>query len=542
MTPRRRLIARAMRVAMEALDHAPRGLSWSPLWRRIEQEFPGIDEEWWQHTTGNTPFPNQLAWDTTYLVKTGWLHKDGNGSWRITALGHQALAALPDAEPWWEEARAGYRYWKTHRERFDRLEHTLRLLPEQVWVALDDACAVFDLDRSRLTGYLSGTRPDGWHRVLNANGTPLAPRDGHGSAEFTECRDLLARAGIAGTGGPAPQHRRLSEENLRRLVSDADHDEIEALETADDHSTATSPADTSWPFALPDATDELAEELHFDRDWLQECVELLRDRPQLVFHGPPGTGKTHTARALAAHLTGSRPGNVRLVQFHPAYSYEDFFEGYRPRPAPDGHGTHLALTPGPLRRLADAARERPGEPFVLIIDEINRGNLAKIFGELYFLLEYRRESVHLLYGAEGSVGFTLPGNIVILATMNTADRSIALVDAAMRRRFWFQELHPSAPPTSKLLGRWLAARGLPDDAARLLDGLNARIEDRDFRIGPTYLMREAVHEHPRGLGRVWEHQILPLLVEHHYGDGTDVAGRYGLAALRAQLGLGNVDT
>ena len=203
---------------------------------------------------------------------------------------------------------------------------------------------------------------------------------------------------------------------------------------------------------LPDATDELASQLNVDRAWLQECIDLLRDRPQLIFYGPPGTGKTYIAQHLAAHLAGD---NVRLVQFHPAYSYEDFFEGYRP--LEEGG---FKLKPGPLRKTVDAARESPSTPYFLIIDEINRGNLAKIFGELYFLLEYRSQNVDLLYATDDDIGFTLPENVFVIGTMNTADRSIALVDAAMRRRFAFVPLHPSEPPTSGVLRRWLAASEL----------------------------------------------------------------------------------
>nr|NLI49276.1 AAA domain-containing protein [Propionibacterium sp.] len=278
--------------------------------------------------------------------------------------------------------------------------------------------------------------------------------------------------------------------------------------------------------ALPDATEALAESLNVDRAWLQECVDLLRDRPQLIFYGPPGTGKTFIAQALARHLAGD---NVRLVQFHPAYSYEDFFEGYRP--LEEGG---FKLKPGPLRKTVDAARESPSTPFFLIIDEINRGNLAKIFGELYFLLEYRSQNVDLLYATDDDIGFTLPENVFIIGTMNTADRSIALVDAAMRRRFAFVPLHPSEPPTSGVLRRWLAASGLDVGVADLLDELNRRIEDPDFKIGPSYFMRKAVHE-PGGLERAWRTAILPLLEEHHYGDGTDVRARYGLDTIRARV-------
>jgi 5-methylcytosine-specific restriction protein B len=292
---------------------------------------------------------------------------------------------------------------------------------------------------------------------------------------------------------------------------------------------------TAREFSLPDVTDEFAESVLLDQDWLAECLELLRDRPQLIFYGPPGTGKTYLAQRLAEHLTGAKPENTQLVQFHPAYSYEDFFEGIRPRLGSNGDGVGFELHRGPLRRLAEAARARPDEPFVLIIDEINRANLAKVFGELYFLLEYRKRSVNLLYGSDEGRGFTLPANLLILGTMNTADRSIALIDTAMRRRFAFVELHPGEEPVVSLLGRWLAKEGLPLTAASLLAELNARIIERDYRIGPSYLMRRAVHDDPAGLARTWRTQILPLLVEHHYGDGTDVSATYGLDAIRATV-------
>ncbi|TXH28362.1 MAG: AAA family ATPase [Mycobacterium sp.] len=281
---------------------------------------------------------------------------------------------------------------------------------------------------------------------------------------------------------------------------------------------------------LPDATAELAERLYVPRSWLQECVELLRDRPQLIFYGPPGTGKTYIAQELARHLAGEP--NVKIVQFHPAYSYEDFFEGYRPA-GQSGGQVGFALKPGPLRSLVDRANENPTAVYVLIIDEINRGNLAKIFGELYFLLEYRDKTIDLLYSSDDTEPFTLPKNIIILGTMNTADRSIALVDAAMRRRFAFLALHPSEEPTNGILRNWLADKGRPSEVADLLDELNARIDDADFKIGPSYFMRRAIYDGDgRGLERVWRTAILPLLEEHHYGDrAVDVMARYGLSAI-----------
>jgi 5-methylcytosine-specific restriction protein B len=325
---------------------------------------------------------------------------------------------------------------------------------------------------------------------------------------------------------PAPLPSRLSnQKTLVDLTAD-----LELLESLLPTGEVVRPV--SRDLRLADATDRLAAALLLPRDWLQETIELLGDRKQLIFYGPPGTGKTFLAQHLAWHLT--ERSNVSLVQFHPAYSYEDFFEGFRPSPTSEGSGISFTLTPGPFRRLVDAARANPTVPHMLIVDEINRANLAKVFGELYFLLEYRDQPVRLLYSGAGQDDFTLPANVFLIGTMNTADRSIALVDAAMRRRFAFVELHPSAPPIDGLLGRWLAQEGRPAEPALLLAALNSRIADRDFQIGPSYLMRPEVYR-DGGLERTWRTALLPLLEEHHYGDGTDVSGRYGLAALRKAL-------
>lgn len=273
-------------------------------------------------------------------------------------------------------------------------------------------------------------------------------------------------------------------------------------------------------------TSEFADDLLVDRTWLDALTDLLTERRQVILYGPPGTGKTYLAREIARHVT--EPHAVRLVQFHPSYTYEDFFEGYRPRSTPDGR-LEFDLRPGAFKELAEQAAEHRSIAYVLIIDEINRGNLAKIFGELYFLLEYRDESVRLQYS---QLDFTLPPNVYVIGTMNTVDRSIALVDAAMRRRFAFVELHPARPPIAGLLRRWLDRYQLDSDADRLLDALNARLADSGYAIGPSHLMRAATYRRPDGLDTVWRHDILPLLAEHHYADEIDVEARYGLAALR----------
>jgi 5-methylcytosine-specific restriction protein B len=286
---------------------------------------------------------------------------------------------------------------------------------------------------------------------------------------------------------------------------------------------------------LPRVTEALATATCMPVPALQEIIDLLQTRQQIVLYGPPGTGKTYLAKKLGEHIVGADdPSRARLVQFHPSYAYEDFFEGYRPAETASGQAT-FDLQPGPLRDLAGEARkqENSGSPFVLVIDEMNRANIAKVFGELYFLLEYRAESIRLQY--RPTEAFRLPRNLFIIATMNTADRSIALVDAAIRRRFAFVEMHPDEPPVSGVLAEFL---GPQDERVGLLRALNEAIEDhdRDFRIGPSYLMRpDAANQ--AGLERVWKYDLLPLLEEHYYGrmSRSEVHDRFGLPAIRRSL-------
>jgi 5-methylcytosine-specific restriction protein B len=277
-----------------------------------------------------------------------------------------------------------------------------------------------------------------------------------------------------------------------------------------------------------------AEDVLIDAAELRKIADLLWERKQVIFYGPPGTGKTYLAKTLARYLT--EDGAVKLVQFHPSYTYEDFFEGFRPKSAEGGTGAlTFELTPGPFRLFAETAKANPTTPYILIIDEINRANLAKVFGELYFLLEYRDEAISLQYSPKEE--FTLPENLFVIGTMNTADRSIARIDAAMRRRFAFIELDPRIPPIQGLLSRWLAPRKLPNESALLLDALNVRLSeaDPDAAIGPSYLMRSSVYAREDGLERVWEYEIMPLLADLFYGQ-RDLGERYGLAALRRAIG------
>jgi 5-methylcytosine-specific restriction protein B len=162
---------------------------------------------------------------------------------------------------------------------------------------------------------------------------------------------------------------------------------------------------------------------------------------------------------------------------------------------------------------------------VLFIDEINRANIAKVFGELYYLLEYRDQPIELLYGA-GEEPFELPKNLFIVGTMNTADRSIALLDAAMRRRFVFMSMDDGEPALADVLRRWCEANGAPVGLADLRDDINATMRKQGLEpalcFGPSYFMLRPPVD-ASALGRLWRRELLPMLIEHHHGNEKALA-------------------
>ena len=269
--------------------------------------------------------------------------------------------------------------------------------------------------------------------------------------------------------------------------------------------------------------EELAGKLLLPLDFLAEVDELLDDKKQVIFQGPPGTGKTYVARELAKFLAGEQkdddPKRVRIVQFHPSYAYEDFVQGFRPTAAEKNNGARFKLTNGPLIEMADQARDEPEELHFLVIDEINRGNLSKILGELYYLLEYRNDEIRLQYADEP---FVMPSNLYIIGTMNTADRSIALVDAALRRRFYFVPFHPNDPPIKGMLGRYLEKKEIQDmgGVAEFVEDANKKLDDqwRDAAIGPSYFMKENLNKEMAE--RIWKYNVFPYLEEQLYGEST----------------------
>ena len=258
----------------------------------------------------------------------------------------------------------------------------------------------------------------------------------------------------------------------------------------------------------------LADELLWDGGGLHKIIDGLQDKRQVIFQGPPGTGKTYVAKGIAEWCQ-EHGGEFEIVQFHPSYSYEDFVEGFRPTLTTGGQAG-FKLTEGPLRRIAEKAENNPDSTFILVIDEINRGNVAKVLGELYFLLEYRNDKVSLQYSGEK---FSLPENLWFIGTMNTTDRSIALVDAALRRRFYFFGFFPDEPPVQGMLERWLGVNN-PEAkwVAGLVDLANRKLADRHLGIGPSYFMKKDPPLDENRVRFIWEQAVIPYIEEQCFGD------------------------
>ncbi len=248
---------------------------------------------------------------------------------------------------------------------------------------------------------------------------------------------------------------------------------------------------------------QCAEETGFELATLERWVRAIQRKGQAIVYGPPGTGKTFIAERLAWHLIGDGDGFSDLVQFHPAYAYEDFVQGIRPQ-SKDG-GLEYPLLPGRFLTFCGEARKRAGL-CVLIIDEINRADLARVFGELMYLFEYREREVPLAGGKR----FAIPENVRIIGTMNTADRSIALVDYALRRRFAFLELYPDYG----VLRRYHEDTGFPvEGLIRVLERVNQEIGDRHYAIGITFFLREDLAQE---IEDIWRMEIEPYLEEYFF--------------------------
>jgi len=254
----------------------------------------------------------------------------------------------------------------------------------------------------------------------------------------------------------------------------------------------------------------------------KQIINLLKNRNQIILQGPPGTGKTRLAKQMAISMIKSsypidtnekiknsleKIGNdrVKLIQFHPSYSYEDFVRGIV---ADSSSGTIIYKTKDKiLAQMAKTAQDdKDKKPYILIIDEINRANLSSVLGELIYALEYRDEAVESMYEIAGSRKITLPSNLYIIGTMNTADRSVGHIDYAIRRRFAFESILPDESAIDLEEGKKLFKK-----VEKIFDDyISIEFDKNDVKLGHSYFIANDKNE----LEEKLKYQIKPLLREY----------------------------
>ncbi len=392
------------------------------------------------------------------------------------------------------------------RERFER--NMKRLLPELA-PRLEALWGGLDLSFGRKTGVDQtryGSNAQAWLKALAGAGD-YASEDLRAGRPWPRARVVeTPRRDLA--AAIAKDFQALLPLLLLSLLEDP-ADEIRGLLRA----IGDAPDEIREPPAMPPPPRPLAPEVplaritattHIPESRLSDWVQAIERKGQAIIYGPPGTGKTFVAGHLAGHLIGGGDGFVELLQFHPSYAYEDFIQGLRPVPG-EGGSIRFEVIQGRFLEFCERAEAVTGR-CVLILDEINRANLSRVFGELMYLLEYRGEIVPLAGGGN----FSIPENVRILGTMNTADRSIALVDHALRRRFAFLSLQPEY---GVLREHFKSAGCSAESLIALLTRLNGAIGDANHSVGISFFLVSNPRE---ALEHIWRMEIEPYLEEYFF--------------------------
>ncbi|MEG4318523.1 MULTISPECIES: AAA family ATPase [unclassified Microcoleus] len=256
--------------------------------------------------------------------------------------------------------------------------------------------------------------------------------------------------------------------------------------------------------------EEISQTTGFQTTQLTQWIHTINRKGQTIIQGPPGTGKTFLAQKLAQHLIGGGDGFSDTIQFHPAYTYEDFIQGLRPQ-SQDGQLTY-PIVPGRFLEFCEKAAACE-DICVLIIDEINRANLSQVFGELMYLLDDRQDTKRFITLASGQK-FRIPTNVRIIGTMNTADRSIALVDQALRRRFAFIPLYPNYELLQNYHKREQTGFAV-EKLIGILKNVNLAINNKHYELGISFFLTKTLGE---DIPDIWQMEIESYLEEYFFDD------------------------
>jgi 5-methylcytosine-specific restriction enzyme B len=582
--------------ALRSTDPNPMRPSQAMAWIRAKQDVPEADLVRLIQNGKQSIFENDVHWARFYLVKAGLLDKAKRGLWALTDAGRTKILAPKDVMDLYlhvreankisgpqaeEESPApgtedddedgqGKAYWFVGSTYGGTDEQLPRFLNEGLWengyedqlldvvrrIRPGDQIAVkasfvkkhnlpfnvggksVSVMRIKATGTVLENDGDG-RKVRVVWDPPVEPRDWY----FYTYRRTIAEADKESEDGC-----RLIDFTFKGTAQDYDwflnqaywvekygvkpqlrQTDFQLVSTPIDGEVIS---DEESPYSVDDI---ISDGCFLTSIELDNILDRWRAKMNLILQGPPGTGKTWLAKRLGFALVGSNDretarSRIRVVQFHPSLAYEDFVRGWRP--AGDGK---LALVDGIMMQAIQAAESEPDCPFVLVVEEINRGNPAQIFGEMLTLLEgtkrLRSEAIELAYRKEPGERVSIPPNLYVIGTMNVADRSLAIVDLALRRRFAFIDLEPRLGDAWRA---WCASRGLEKT---LLAEIETRIVDLNgtisaavslgpqFRIGHSFVTPETNGQ--IGDGRAWfrdrvKTEIGPLLDEYWF-DAPEVS-------------------
>ena len=485
--------------------------------------------------SGQSQFSNQVAWGRQYLIYEGLIVCTKRGVWTLTESGQQTKLSIADARAIakkWIKHHAELRKQRASGQQQDdaasdiveaeaeeqprKIAEVVRWLgpvldalrelgglgtAKQVEEIIARSCGVTNAERTTLlkSGQTRFYNQINWAKLyLTYEGLIVCPKSGIWKlTEIGEQTDLTIDEAqrIAKKWNKHAREQR-KQRATAKLQNGAANDTVESvLPPLSDIGVASATPRPEYDLAA------CSRETNFTVETLARWIKAIERKQQAVLYGPPGTGKTFVAERLARHLSDRDEGFYEILQFHPAYSYEEFVQGIRPTTRPDGH-LEYAVLPGRFIDFCRRAEQCKGR-CVLIVDEINRANLSRVFGELMYLLEYRDREIPLAAGGK----FQIPSNVRILGTMNTADRSIALVDHALRRRFAFLALHPDYD----ILRQYHRTTGFDSTPLiELLQRVNRQIGDRHYEVGISFFLRSDIRDQ---LEDIWRMEIEPYLEE-----------------------------